>query len=365
MTALLTSGTLFVTAIAQTNKNSASKTAPKLTDPLMSLPESDGVVSIDVKRLLNEMLPRVLVDDPTRLADVNARIDQLKTRTGIDVRAFDQIAIGMRFVDGEKPNSIKVDSVALARGRFNAQAMLAAGLLAEGSKYKYTQQKYGGKTIYIFNSDDLFGKDQLPHVTVGEEAKKTGGKAAEIADVLLKKIMNIKGEVAIVAVDANTLAIGQLTSVRAAIDSIANRKGANIALTALATRVPNSVVGYGVNVPANASRYFGFDNDQIAANIDAIKVAYGSVTSNAAGFEMQNFMRTATAPQAQKVFEMFVGFKDLGGFFASSLSGDKGKLAQNALENLKITKENNEVQIRLGLAQADVAMLIRVLDKRN
>jgi hypothetical protein len=363
---LLISCGLLITGIAQTKKLTASKKPQTSNDPLMSLPTSDGVISVDMQRLLNEMLPRVLADDPAKLAEVNARIDKIKARTGIDVRSFERIALGMRFVDNVAPDSIKVEAVALARGRSNAQAMLTAGLLAEGSKYKYKQQKYGGKTIYIFNSDDLFGKDDVPQVSIGEDAKKTGGKAAEIADGLLQQIMmNFKGEVAIAAIDANTLAIGQPARVRAAIDSGAGRGRVDAALAALATRSPNAVVGYGLNVPSNSSRYFGFDNDQISTNIDSIRQVYGFVGSTSTGFEMQNFARTSTAAQAQQVYNMLEGFKDLGGFFASSLSGDKGKLAQNALENLKISKEGDEVMIRLELAQADVATLVRVLDKRN
>lgn len=365
MIAMLISGMVSLTGIAQTNKTPASRTSQKSNDPLMSLPVSDGVISVDVQRLLNEMLPRVLADDPARLAQVNAHIDQVKTRTGIDIRAFDRIAIGMRFVDAGTPDSLKVEFVALARGSFNAPAMLAAGLLATNSKYKYQEQKYGGKNIYIFNSDELFGKDQLPQATIGEEARKTGGKAAEIADDLLHKIMNIKGEVAIVAVASNTLAIGQPNSVRAAIDASAGRGLVNVELTGLATKDPNAVVSFGVNVPSKSSRFFGFDNDQIAANLDAIRQVYGSVGSTTAGFEMRNFVRTATSSQAQEVYNTLMGLKDLGGMVASNLSGDKGKLAQNALENLKITKEENEVQIRLELAQSDVATLIRVFDKRK
>lgn len=365
MIAVLIGGVLAITGFTQTKSEPASKTTQTSSDPLLSLPPSDGVVTVDVQRLLNEMLPRVLADDPSKLAQVNENIDKIKTRTGIDVRMFERIAVGMRFVNGAKADNLKVETVALARGGFNAQAMLTAGLLAKGSKYKYTQQKYGGKTIYIFSSEDLFGKGEVPQVTVGEEAKKAGGKAAEIADSLLQRILNFKGEVALVAIDTNTLAIGQPARVRAAIDAGAGRGRIDAAFAGLATRSPNAVMGFGLNVPSNSSRYFGFDNDQIATNIDAIRQVYGFVGSTSTGFEMQNFARTSTAAQALQVYNMLEGFKDLGGFFAASLSGDKAKLAQNALENLKITKEGQEVMIKLELAQSDVAMLVRVFDKRN
>lgn len=363
--ALLTCSALTLVGIAQTKKGSGSKTLQTSNDPLMSLPPSDGVITVDVVRLLNEMLPRVLADDAAKLARVNANIDKIKARTGIDVRAFDRIAIGISFVNGATPDSVKVDSVALARGRFNAQALLSESLLAQGSRFKHTQQNYGGKTIYIFNSDDLFGKDVDIEAAIGEETRIAVGQAAGMTDKLLQRILNFKGEVAISAIDANTLAIGQPARVRAAIDGNGRGGHVDVALAGLATRSASAVVGFGVTVPSNASRFFGFDNDQIATNINSIRQLYGYAGLTDTGFEMQNFLRTSTAAQAQDVFKMLDGFKELGGFVTSSMSGDKGKLAQNALDNLKIVKEGNEVIIKLELAQADVAMLVRVFDKRN
>ncbi|MBV9210337.1 MAG: hypothetical protein JOZ52_06890 [Acidobacteria bacterium] len=366
---ILTCGLLSAAAFAQAKKKTtpaASKTTVKTTnDPLAVLPESDGVVSIDAQRLLNDMLPSVFADNPTKLAEINARIDQTKTRTGIDVRAFERVAVGMRFVN-TAPDKLAVESVALARGKFNAQEMINAALLATKDKYKYTEQKYGGKTLYVFNADELFGKGELPQATIDAETRKSGGKAAQVADDLLQKIMNFKGEVAVTALDANTLAIGQPARVRAAIDAGKGRGRVAESLTQLATRTPDAVVGFGANSPANVSKYFGLDaTDDIAKTIDTIRQVYGSVTSAGGGFEMQAFARTDNQAQAQEVYNTLAGFKDLGGFFVANLSGDKGKLAKSALDNLKITKEANEVQLRLALAQADVAMLVRVLDKKN
>lgn len=348
-------------SFAQTKKNTEAKAAPAAAanDPLTALPQADGVVSIDTQRLLNEFLPRVLASDQTRLAQVNARIDQIKTRTGMDIRSFERVAIGMRFLN-PTPDTIKVESVALARGSFNAPVMLAAGLVTTKGKYKYREEKHGGKTIYIFNGEDLYGKEDLPQAQIDEEAKKSS-KAAKVADDILQRALNFKaGEVGIVALDAKTLAIGQPTMVRAAIDAGAKRAQTNAALIQLATRNPNAVLGFGLNVPANISKYIQLDMDEIAQNLNSVRQLYGSLGETAGTFGLQTNARTETAAQAQEVHNMLVGVRDLGGFFVSSLSGEKGKLAQTALDNLKITKEGNEVQIKLELAQADVAMLMRI-----
>ncbi len=359
--AILLGSMLPVTSFAQAKKDANAKTAPAAaTDPLSSLPQADGVVSIDMQRLLNEFLPRVLASDQAKLAQVNARLDQIKTRTGLDVRSFERVAIGMHFVN-PTPDTIKVESVALARGRFNAPVMLAAGLVTTKGKHKYREEKHGGKTIYIFNGDELYGKDDLPQAKIDEEAKQSS-KAARVADDVLQKALNFKaGEVGIVALDANTLAIGQPSMVRATIDAGAKKNAAvNAALIQLATRNPNAVLGFGVNVPANVSKYVELDMDEIARNLNSIRQLYGSIGETAGLFGLQTIARTETPAQAQDVHNMLVGVKDLGGFFVSSLSGERGKLAQTALDNLKITKEANEVHIKLELAQSDVAMLVRI-----
>src|SRR5205085_10694922 len=74
----------------------ANKSAPP-ADVLSYLPASDGIALIDVRRLMNETLPRVLAGDPAKLATANADIEKFKTRTGIDPRSFDRVVLGMRY----------------------------------------------------------------------------------------------------------------------------------------------------------------------------------------------------------------------------------------------------------------------------
>lgn len=357
--AVLLAGMLPVTALAQNKKAATAKATAVANDPLLSLPESDGVVSVDMQRLLNDFLPRVLASDQARLAQVNAGIERAKTRTGLDVRAFDRVALGMRFVN-VTPDKMVVEQVALARGRFKAQEMLNAGLLIAKGKYKHEEQKHGGKTIYVFNGDELYGQEV--QATVDEQTKKSG-KAGKMVDDLLQKLLNFKGsQIGIVALDENTLAVGQLSMVRAAIDAGAKKSAqGNAALNQMATRNQNAVLGFAVNLPQSFSKYLELDNDQLAKNLDSIRQFYGSIGETAGGFGLQTYARTETAAQAQEVYNTLVGVKDLGGFFAANLTGEKGKLAQTALDNLKISKEGNDVQLKLELAQSDVAMLMRII----
>ncbi|HKE56388.1 MAG TPA: hypothetical protein VKB46_06800, partial [Pyrinomonadaceae bacterium] len=79
---------------AQPKAKPASQPATNL---LSALPESDGVAQVKVKRLLNEVMPRLLSSNQAKLEEANASIERFKTRTGLDPRAFDQVALSVRY----------------------------------------------------------------------------------------------------------------------------------------------------------------------------------------------------------------------------------------------------------------------------
>src|SRR6185295_5118897 len=98
-----------------------AKPAPQAkaeNDLLAALPDSDALALVRVRQLLVDGLPKILAENPAKLAEANAEIEKLKTRTGIDARAFDELALSMRY-SYPRPGITKVDTVGLARGTFN------------------------------------------------------------------------------------------------------------------------------------------------------------------------------------------------------------------------------------------------------
>ena len=129
-------------------KATAAQALPSL---MASLPESDGVAQVKLHSLLNEVLPQVLATNPSKLAEISADLDRFKTRTGLDARSFDQLALGVKYTY-PSPGITKLQTVALATGTFNSGAMVAAGRAAADGKYR--EEKYQGKTIYIFTVEE-------------------------------------------------------------------------------------------------------------------------------------------------------------------------------------------------------------------
>jgi hypothetical protein len=314
---------------AQTTRASAARTTQTGSNVLTALPASDAVLSVDVQRLYRDALPRVYASDAAKLAEINADIEQFKTRTGLDPRSFERLAVGVHFNE-LAGGGVKLEPVAIARGSFNAAALVAAGRIA--AQGKYTEQKYQGKTIYLFTLDNQV------------------------------KFLNLRwAELAVVVLDGNTLAFGQPERVRAAVDANGGR-AARVAndVVALATRDPNAIIGMGGNVPAALTRQLDFLSPEISRSVASIRQFYGTVGTSTSGFEMLTVLRTGSAADARNLSETVDGLKMLAPLGIARMRGDKAKLVQQLVDTTKVTTQGSDVLIRLDLADANVATLVRV-----
>jgi hypothetical protein len=322
-------------ASAQTRRRggAASPTGTQTTPARQAvpLPASDAVLAIDLRRLLTEAVPRALAADPARLAAVNADVEQFKARTGIDARAFDTLTAGVRFTN-PSPGVTKIDHmVAIAHGTFRPDVLVAAGRLA--AKDKFTEQKHGGKSVYIFSLNDqlkLFG--------------------------LLK--LRVR-DLALTVLDANTLAVGEPEAVRASIDAQAGRGRIDADLLNFA-RSPNDLIVFAGNVPPSLVADLDLGTAELNRAVASVRRFNGAVGVTPAGYQMQATLRTLNASDAKELGETLEALKQVAPMLIS-MSGERGRFAKNAVESLRITTQGNEVQLRLELAQGDLAALLRVL----
>jgi hypothetical protein len=311
---------------AQTRSRNTAAPAPSL---MATLPESDAVAQVKVKQLLNEAMPRILANNPAKLAEVNASIDKFKDRTGLDPRMFEQVALGIRYTYPSE-GVTKLQTVALANGSFSAAAMVAAGRIATNGKYR--EEKYHDKTVYIF--------------TLEENIKMLG-----VFDFRI-------GELAAAPLDNNILALGDPIAVRGAIDASRARKQANAELIALASRDPNAIIGFGSNMTEQLVENLDIGNAPIAADLKTLRQVYGSVGTTASDLQLFLGARAVNAEAARSLSDTLDGLKQLGAFFVGRLSGAKGVLAKSALSNLTIVANANELQLRTSVAQAEVGPLL-------
>lgn len=325
---------LALPASAQTRRTqaaSARRDAP--AGIIAQLPASDAVMTVDVKRLFNEGLPRAYANNPTELARVNAEIDKFKERTGLDARQFAQLAFGVRYTETQS-GATTMDAVAIARGTFNSGAFVGAGRIASNGKYEET--KYGGKTVYVFSFDDqvkLLGLFKV-HLT----------------------------ELAVSALDANTLAIGKPSRVREAIDAAAGRGRVSAEIAGLAARSPAAIIGLGGTLPASATRNLDFLSAEFSRSLASIRQFYGSVGATSEGFQMQTVFRTETAGAAKTLGDTVEGLKQFAPFAIGQMAkgnAEKSRLLRSVVGATRVSAQGNELQISLALVETDLAALIQ------
>jgi hypothetical protein len=296
---------------------------------LSSLPPSDAVALVNVNRVFDEALPKLMADSPAKVAEINEELARFKTQTGLDPRSFQQIALGLSYTY-PSAGITKINTVALASGTFNAAAMVAAGRLAANGKY--AEQKYQGKTIYLF--------------TLDRQLKLLGLWNLKISDL------------AVTSVNGNTLALGSLESVQGVIDANRTRKHANPQLIELASREPNAIMGFGGNISEALMQNLRTTNDSWARELTAVRQVYGSLGMTSTDLELMVAARTVDPASARNLSDTVEGLTQLGSFFLGRLSPARETLARSALKNLKVTTVGNELQIRTAVAQAQVAPLM-------
>jgi hypothetical protein len=299
-------------------------------DAFSFLPQSDSVVVVDVRRLMNETLPRVFATNTEKLTQINTDIDTFKTKTGVDPRAFDRVIIGARFTH-PSPNVTKLEPVAIAQGKFDVKSLAAAG--REAAKGNVREEKYHGASIMTFGINDqmkLFG------------------------------FWNVKvRELSVCALNSSTLAIGSPENVRAAIDAGRSRRRSNADLITLATRDPQAVIGFGANMSRDLMAHLDLGSDAIADDINSIRQVYGSIGNTETDVSLAVVARTDTPVAAKNLGDTVTGLKQLAGFLIMRLKANQQALAQGALGNLKITTRGNELEIRTQVSSANLAALIR------
>ena len=314
--------------LVSTSGSNPPRPAPP-ADVLSYLPASDAIAVIDVHRLMTEALPRIFAGDPAKLALANTEMEKFKTRTGIDPRTFDRVALGMRYTY-PSATVAKIETVAIAHGTFDARALVVAGRIA--AKGKYREVSHHGATIAVFN--------------IGDTIKFLG-------------LWNMKvNELAACALDRNTLAIGSLPNVRAAIEA-GKRGRASSDLVALATRDPNALIGFGGNATGELFKNLNVGSDAIAKDISSIRQVYGSIGMTETDFTLLLVARAATVADAKNLNDTVTGLRQLGGILIARMAPAKKNLAQSALDNLKITTRANELEVRTKFAAADLSAFLK------
>jgi len=317
---------ILIALIASFSLASDRRAAPPDARTLLSsLPSSDVVVYVDLQRILTEIIPRLLAKDPATLAKMTAAINEVKTKTGVNILAIDSIVAGMQF-DGAVTHNMKKENVGIviiAHGDFDASALIAS--LKRETKGRVNEERYGGIVIY-------------------SEPQPTSGK---------KKAERELG--ALTVLDANTVAVGDLPQVRATVDAFAGKGRVDSSLVELAERDSTSIIGLAGNVPPSLIedlKETAPQNDPTAQAIQkaitGLKQLFVSIGATPADFNIITGARLGNAEQAASLGDMLTGLRQ------QAIAGVDEQEIRSLIESTKITTQGDEVLIKADIKNEDV-----------
>lgn len=318
------------------------KVSAQTVDLVSQLPAADAVAIINLKKVINEVMPQILASQPAQLAEINAKINDFKAQTGVDLRQFEQVAMAVNIKPG-RAGATEAETLFLMRGNFTAAGLLAAGKIAVNGKFR--QETIAGKNITIFAFPESVKKTT-------KQSAKTGSATA---DGVLDKTMS--GELAFYVVDANTIAAGKLTDVRSMLTKNVANNRVSPNLIELVNRNSNAVMSFAGNVPADLPAASGLGNDQIGKIVKSLQQMFGSVDMINGAVSLNLAAKTAEEPQAQELESTLLGLQMLGKGMIGSQPDEKNQVLSRVIENLKITRSLTEVQLQATLSQSDLGKL--------
>jgi hypothetical protein len=280
--------------------------------------------------IITEAAGRVMPEKD--LADMRKGLAEMKQQLGVDLGNIDYIVLQVRF---KKPNANLEFSLpefmVVASGDFSAEALIQFGKMA--AKDKLHDETYASKTLGVITIDDL-----------AKEAEKMP---------LLKSL----SQIAVVALNGNTIAAGTPGYVRAAIDATLGRGRISPELLNSALRDPNALVSMAGSPGTAFAKTFallGTENNPRAPKCDfKLGDFYSAISMDATSFKLRGAMY-ADNPDTAKIIKslLAMGLQQAAGY-------SKDKTAQAVLSSLVITPTDTEVQVQAEVSQQAVADFIK------
>jgi len=297
---------------------------------LASLPEADAVIYVSPQRILNEAAPRVVA--PAELTKMRSAFADLKKSVGVDPSGIEYLVLAVRF---NKPATdlsfVAPDVMAVVGGDFSSEALMTLGQLYLQDKARV--EKHGSKSIMVMKVDDI-----------AAQAEKT-------------PLLKAYAEVGIVPLTANSIAIGNLRYLKAAIDASEGNGRISAATVESLLRDPNALASAsGAPLAAFAKSFglMGLENTSRASRCDTpFGNFYSAVTMTGTSFSLRGAMN-ADNPDTAKIINNL-----LSGLMQQGINAIPDKQAQTLLQNLKMSARDNEIVWEADIPDKTVADFIR------
>jgi hypothetical protein len=316
---------------------------------LSTLPDSQAVLYVNAQRIIHDVLPRLM--PPAEYAKMLAEAQKV----GFDARGIDYVAVGARFADPAPANYLP-DFVVVIHGNFNADTLLALGRVAAGAQnITPRSETYGSKTLEIIDLQ-----------SIGKKSEGADGEGSEQS-----KSMPYP-EVAVMALDANTLVAGVPSYVKALVDAAGGRGALKSSMVDLASRDPQSLWSLTVELPPNLyeqMRKFGAPANKEAEEM----IGWVKQVNLAMGMDALNYTTNASvqtdAPEHASAFSGLVRMGVLAAQTALSSEAAKQtpkhkdyaqtRAALNAIKTFVNRTDGNTLLLSVSVPQKTVHALVK------
>ncbi|MCA1564586.1 MAG: hypothetical protein LC803_02800 [Acidobacteria bacterium] len=323
---------------------SASARAQDARSALTNFPESQAVLYINARRLINEAAPTVVPPEALNKA-------LAETKQFIDLNGLEYVIAGAR-LKGDMSLKQLPEFLLIVRGNFSAEALLSGARMM--GQDMYTQETVGTKTISVF--------------TLNKPAP-----AGAIAGVGQGRKNFPVDQIAATALDANTIAVGIPAYLKDAMEASSGGGGRprlKPELVDLALRDANTLVSLVADIPPGMSqqiRALGAPpNAEMERMVDAVRQVQVAVNMQPSVFGVQSIIRMDDAEKASALS----GLINMGlGFAKGELQKDLQKASESSkadltalmrvVETLTNTARGNEVELNVSFQQAGLAEVIK------
>jgi hypothetical protein len=308
--------------------------AQSLPASLAALPEADALIYVSPQRILNEAAPRVM--QPADVTKMRALFADLKKSVGVDPSTVEYLVIAVRF---HKPANdlsfVAPDVMAVVGGDFSADSLLTLGQLSLQDKIRV--EKHGSKSISLMKIDPI-----------AAEAEKNS-------------IFKPYVEIGAVPLTANSLAIGNLRYLKAAIDAADGNGRINAATLQSLLRDPNALIAASGSPLTSFAKSFGLLGLETTSRESRCDSQFGNfyaaVTMTGTSFSLRGAMN-ADNPDTAKIINGL-----LSALMQQGINAVPDRNAKTILQTLKMAARESEIIIEADIPDKVVADFLKPAPK--
>ena len=310
---------------------------------LASLPDADVLIYISPQRILTEAAPRVM---PAKdYTEMRSGFAEMKTSVGVDPAGVEYLVLALRF---HKPagdlSFVAPDVMAVFGGDFSADSLFSLAQLTLQEKARI--EKHGSKTMAVMRIEPI-----------AAEAEK---------NPILKSLV----EVGAVPLSANSIAIGNLPYLKAAIDAAEGAGRINPATLESLMRDPNVLIAATGAPLTSFAKAFGMFGTETSPRDGSCNTTFGnfytSVTLSGTNFSVRGAMN-ADNPDTAKIISSLLsslmqqGLKAIPDQPTSAvldsmkMTAAEHQMIQTVVKSIKMMARDNEIVWEADVPQQALA----------